>query len=117
MANRPASGRADLLLVGREGKALVAVADDTRAAGANVQALGCDLTRLTEVPAAADKTKELVASGQVRPLRGLIANAGMMNKHTRTAPADGYELTLAVTIAPTHSSSRTCCTRSPRQRG
>jgi NAD(P)-dependent dehydrogenase (short-subunit alcohol dehydrogenase family) len=89
MANRPASGRPDLLLVGREGEAQVAVADDARAAGANVQALGCDLSRLSEVRAAADKTKELVASGQVRPLRGLIANAGIMNKDTRTASADG----------------------------
>lgn len=96
MANRPASGRLDLLLVGREGEALVAVADDARAAGANVQTLGCDLSSLSEVRAAADKTKELVASGQVRPLRELIANAGMMNKDTRTAAADGYELTIAV---------------------
>ena len=96
MANRPASGRPDLLFVGREGEALVAVADEARAAGANVQALGCDLSRLSQVRVAADKTKELLASGQVRPLRGLIANAGMMNKDTRTASADGYELTFAV---------------------
>ena len=49
IANRPASGRPNPLLVGREGEALVAVADDARAAGANVQALGCDLSRLSEV--------------------------------------------------------------------
>ncbi len=48
----------------------MAVADEARAAGANVQALGWDLSRLSEVRAAAAKTKELVASGQVRPLRG-----------------------------------------------
>jgi NAD(P)-dependent dehydrogenase (short-subunit alcohol dehydrogenase family) len=32
----------------------------------------------------------------MRPLRGLIANAGIMNKDTRAASADGYELTFAV---------------------
>ena len=96
MAYRPAPGRPDLLLIGREGEALAAVADEARAAGANVQALGCDQSWLSEVRAAADKTKELVASVQVRPLRGLIANAGMMNKDPRTASADGYELTFAV---------------------
>ncbi len=50
MANRPASGRPDLLLVAREGEALVAVADNARAAAANVQALGCDLSPLSEAP-------------------------------------------------------------------
>ena len=43
------------------------MADDARAAGANVQTLGCDLSRLTEVRAAADKTKELAAGGRVQP--------------------------------------------------
>jgi hypothetical protein len=47
---------------------------------------------LSDVREAAAKAKELVAGGQVRPLRGLIANAGVMVKDTRTASADGYEL-------------------------
>jgi NAD(P)-dependent dehydrogenase (short-subunit alcohol dehydrogenase family) len=96
MANRPAPERPDLLLVGRAGRGLAAVADDARAAGANIEILGCDLSRLSDVRAAAAKTKELVARGQVRPLRGLIANAGLMVRDTRTASADEYELTFAV---------------------
>jgi NAD(P)-dependent dehydrogenase (short-subunit alcohol dehydrogenase family) len=94
MASRPAPERPDLLLVGRAGGA--AVADDARAAGANAKIFGCDLSRLSDVREAAAKTKELLARGQVRPLRGLIANAGLMVKDTRTASADGYELTFAV---------------------
>jgi NAD(P)-dependent dehydrogenase (short-subunit alcohol dehydrogenase family) len=96
MANRPASERPDLLLVGRPGEALATVADHARAAGANAQSLGCDLSRLADVRAAASNTKELLATGQVRPLGGLIANAGLMARDTCTASADGYELTFAV---------------------
>jgi NAD(P)-dependent dehydrogenase (short-subunit alcohol dehydrogenase family) len=96
MAHRSGAERPDLLLLGRPGEALAAVGDDVRAAGANAQALGCDLSSLSEVRAAAAKTTELVASGQLRPLRGLIANAGLMVKDTRTASGDGYELTFAV---------------------
>ena len=46
--------------------------------------------------AVAEQTKELLATGAVRPLRGLVANAGVMVKDTSTASADGYELTFAV---------------------
>jgi short-subunit dehydrogenase len=75
MAKRPAPERPDLILVGRAGKALTEVAGEARAAGANVETLGCDLSRLHDVRAAAAKTTEVLASGLLRPLRGLIANA------------------------------------------
>jgi short-subunit dehydrogenase len=96
ISTRSESTRPDLVLVGRPGKPLEAVADEARATGANVEAVGCDLSRLSEVRAAATKTKELMASGEVRPLRGLIANAGLMNRDTRAVSADGYEVTFAV---------------------
>ena len=32
----------------------------------------------------------------MRPLRGLVANAGLLAVDTRNASADGYELTFAV---------------------
>jgi NAD(P)-dependent dehydrogenase (short-subunit alcohol dehydrogenase family) len=96
MASRPAPERPDLLLVGRAGKTLTQVTDDARAAGATVRAIGCDLARLADVRAAAETAKELLDTGAVRPLRGLVANAGVMVKDTRRASADGYELTFAV---------------------
>jgi NAD(P)-dependent dehydrogenase (short-subunit alcohol dehydrogenase family) len=96
MANRPAPERPDLLLVGRAGEALTGVAGAARAAGATVHAIGCDLARLADVRAAAEQARELLASGALRPLRGLVANAGVMVVDTRGASADGYELTFAV---------------------
>jgi len=96
MASRPGPQRPDLLLVGRAGEALSGVAAAARDAGATVHAIGCDLSRLAEVRAAAEQAKELLAGGAVRPLRGLVANAGVSVKDTRTASADGYELTFAV---------------------
>jgi NAD(P)-dependent dehydrogenase (short-subunit alcohol dehydrogenase family) len=96
IANRPALERPDLLLVGRPGRALTEVARDARAAGATVHEISCDLARLADVRAAAQKAKGLLDAGAVRPLRGLVANAGVMVLDTHGASADGYELTFAV---------------------
>jgi NAD(P)-dependent dehydrogenase (short-subunit alcohol dehydrogenase family) len=96
MAERAAPERPDLLLVGRPGQALTEVAEDARAAGATVHEIGCDLARLADVRVAGQKAKDLLAAGAVRPLRGLVANAGVMVADTHNASADGYELTFAV---------------------
>lgn len=84
----------DLLLVGRRGEELSSVAAEARALGANVQEIGCDLASLADVRAAAATVRELLDSGAVRPLRALVANAGLASAG-RTS-ADGYELTFAV---------------------
>jgi NAD(P)-dependent dehydrogenase (short-subunit alcohol dehydrogenase family) len=94
LARDPA--RPDLLLVGRAGAALTSVADEARALGVTVHEIGCDLARLAGVRAAAATVRELLATGAVRPLRALVANAGAMSADTRLASADGYELTFAV---------------------
>jgi NAD(P)-dependent dehydrogenase (short-subunit alcohol dehydrogenase family) len=96
IANRPALQRPDLLLVGRPGRALAEVADGARAAGATVYDIGCDLARLDEVRETGRKVRGLLDAGAVRPLRGLVANAGVSSADTRTASVDGYELTFAV---------------------
>ena len=96
MAGRPAHQRPDLVLVGRSGRDLTAVAAEARALGARVHEIGCDLSRLADVRAAAAATRTLLAEGAVRPLRALVANAGTMSVDTRQASADGYELTFAV---------------------
>ena len=96
MADRPDEQRPDLLLVGRAGPDLTAVADQARARGANVREVGCDFARLAEVRAAAATVGGLLAAGEVRPLRALVANAGTMSADTRQASPDGYEMTFAV---------------------
>jgi NAD(P)-dependent dehydrogenase (short-subunit alcohol dehydrogenase family) len=96
MAERPAAERPDLLLLGRDSPRLTEVAEAARAAGATVHAIGCDLERLADVRAATATARELIGSGAVQPLRGLIANAGRMSMDVRRASADGYELTFAV---------------------
>jgi NAD(P)-dependent dehydrogenase (short-subunit alcohol dehydrogenase family) len=96
LADRPAADRPDLLLVGRPGEALTEVARSARAAGATVHEVPCDLSRLADVRAAAATVQSLLASGAVRPLRALVANAGVSVTDTRVASADGYEMTFAV---------------------
>jgi nucleoside-diphosphate-sugar epimerase len=96
MAGRPAGERPDLLLIGRPGEALGQVAAEARAAGTTVREVGCDLASLADVRAAAETARKLLKSGVVRPLRGLVASAGLSVIDTRSASADGYELTFAV---------------------
>jgi NAD(P)-dependent dehydrogenase (short-subunit alcohol dehydrogenase family) len=96
IANRAAGQRPDLLLVGRPGRALTEVAAAARAAGATVREIGCDLARLADVRDATQQVKGLLAAGEVRPLRAIVANAGVSVADTHHASADGYELTFAV---------------------
>jgi NAD(P)-dependent dehydrogenase (short-subunit alcohol dehydrogenase family) len=96
IANRATGQRPDLLLVGRPGTALTEVAADARTAGATVREIGCDLARLADVRDATQQVKGLLAAGEVRPLRAIVANAGVSVADTHNASADGYELTFAV---------------------
>lgn len=96
LAGRPPGRKADLLLVGRAGDALDDVCARARALGAAVIAVPCDLGSLTSVRDAAAAVRHAVASGHVRPLRAVVANAGMQSTDIRQASADGYELTFAV---------------------
>jgi NAD(P)-dependent dehydrogenase (short-subunit alcohol dehydrogenase family) len=96
IANRPAGQRPDLVLVGRPGQGLTEVAEAARAAGVTVQEIGCDLARLADVRAAGRRINDLLEAGALRPLRAIVANAGVSVADTHGASADGYELTFAV---------------------
>jgi NAD(P)-dependent dehydrogenase (short-subunit alcohol dehydrogenase family) len=96
IANRPVPEPPDMLLVGRPGQALTKAAGDARAAGATVHEIGCDLGRLADVRDAGQTAKDLLHAGAVRPLRGLVVNAGISSVDTHNASADGFELTFAV---------------------
>ncbi|MDF8262671.1 SDR family NAD(P)-dependent oxidoreductase [Luteipulveratus flavus] len=85
-----------LLLVGREGPALRGVGEEARRYGVDVHEIGCDLSRLADVRAAAGVVRSLVDEGRVGPVDALVANAGAMTTDTRLASADGYEMTFAV---------------------
>jgi NAD(P)-dependent dehydrogenase (short-subunit alcohol dehydrogenase family) len=96
IANRPAGQRPDLVLVGRPGRALADVAEEGRAAGATVREIGCDLARLADVRVAGQRVKNLLTAGALRPLRAIVANAGVSVADTHKTSADGYDLTFAV---------------------
>jgi NAD(P)-dependent dehydrogenase (short-subunit alcohol dehydrogenase family) len=96
IANRPSAERPDLLLVGRDGPALSEVVDHARAAGATAYGIGCDLARLVDVRATGKKARDVLDAGTVRPLRALVANAGISVGDTHNASADGYESTFAI---------------------
>ena len=96
LARRAAADRPDLLLVGRPGAGLNEITETARAAGATVEAVSCDLSRLADVRAAGAAATDRLAAGAVGPLRALVANAGVSVLDTRGASADGYEMTLAV---------------------
>ena len=70
MAGRPAAGRPDLLLVGRPGQNLTAVAAEARAAGATVHEIGCDLSRLADV---SEPTSTIRPGAANEPSRSLIS--------------------------------------------
>jgi NAD(P)-dependent dehydrogenase (short-subunit alcohol dehydrogenase family) len=96
MARRAAADRPDLLLVGRPGNGLDAILAEARAAGANAHAIPADLGDISAVDAAAATARELIVAGTVRPLRSLIANAGVTGSVTGALTADRYERTFAV---------------------
>jgi NAD(P)-dependent dehydrogenase (short-subunit alcohol dehydrogenase family) len=96
MARRPKPVRPDLILIGRPDERLTQVSDEARAAGATVHEIGCDLADLADVRSAAAVAHQLLAAGRVRPLHGLVANAGVTVKDTRGSSVDGFERTFAI---------------------
>lgn len=96
IARRPAAERPDLVLVGRAGARLEAIAAEARALGATVHTVGADFSSLADVRAAARQVTVLIAAGAVGPLSALIANAGISPTDTRRASVDGYEMAFAV---------------------
>ena len=93
---RAKENRPDLVLVGRPGKRLSEITDLARSRGATTEAVPCDLSRLSEVRLAAAQVRDLLDNGAMRPLRSLVANAGIYPADTRITSGDGYQLTFAV---------------------
>jgi NAD(P)-dependent dehydrogenase (short-subunit alcohol dehydrogenase family) len=96
LAGRAEPERPDLLLVGRPGGDIDAGRRRVPHGGATVHEIPCDLSRLADVRAAAATAQDPLATGAVRQLRALVANAGLSVTDTRVTSADGYEMTFAV---------------------
>ena len=62
MAKRPEASRPDLLLIGRKGEKLADILKSVRDAGATAYEVPCDFSRLSDVRAAADAIKTILAS-------------------------------------------------------
>lgn len=92
-----------LVLVGRAGPALDAVAEGAARAGARVRTVPCDLASLDRVRAAAATVRDAVAAGDLPPVTALVSNAGVQTADRRQVTADGHELTFGVNVLAPHA--------------
>lgn len=77
----------------------------------NVSALDCDLSSLASIGKATAELDQQLETGQLPPLRGLVANAGLQMSDTTHASVDGYELTFAVNVLANHALIRSLLPR------
>jgi NAD(P)-dependent dehydrogenase (short-subunit alcohol dehydrogenase family) len=94
---------AHLIVTARAGDG-PALAGTLRAESGNphVTAVAADLGSLAAIRAAAAEVGQLLDSGRVPPLAGLLGNAGLQRPDARTASVDGIELTFAVNVLANH---------------
>jgi NAD(P)-dependent dehydrogenase (short-subunit alcohol dehydrogenase family) len=89
-----------LLLITVRGDAGRRIARDlaARTGNPNVQAVSCDLGSLAEVRAAAETVRRRLAAGEIPPLTGFLANAGVQMASATKATADGFEATFGINV-------------------
>jgi NAD(P)-dependent dehydrogenase (short-subunit alcohol dehydrogenase family) len=69
-----------------------------RTGNPNVQALSCDLASLEEVRATAETVGRLLDTGEIPPLTGFLANAGVQMASTTKTTVDGFEATFGINV-------------------
>ncbi|MFF3707534.1 SDR family NAD(P)-dependent oxidoreductase [Streptomyces phaeochromogenes] len=67
-----------------------------------VRGVACDLGSLDSVRQAADSTRELLDSGELPPLRAVVANAGTQAVTATNRTADGFEVTFGTNVLGHH---------------
>lgn len=67
-----------------------------------VSAIDVDLSSTASVAAAGAQLEDLLDSGRLPPLRGVVFNAGVHLSSALEATVDGYERTFAVNVMSTH---------------
>lgn len=76
--------------------------DELKAHGGSVSVVRVDLSSLQSVADATDAVLDLVCSGGLPPIRGLVCNAGVQHTNARTETVDGFESTFAVNVLANH---------------
>lgn len=64
----------------------------------NVRAVSCDLGSLADVRVAAEAVRKLLDSGEIPPLAGVLANAGVQMASTTKTTSDGFEATFGINV-------------------
>ncbi|PHV68204.1 SDR family NAD(P)-dependent oxidoreductase [Williamsia muralis] len=102
-ALRIASANPDVHLVllarGSAGRELV---DEVRRRGGTATAVTADLSSMRAVHEAATRIGTMAATGEIPPLGGILANAGIQHTNAITATEDDLEETFAVNVLANH---------------
>jgi NAD(P)-dependent dehydrogenase (short-subunit alcohol dehydrogenase family) len=92
----------DVVLVGRTGEALESISTDVAQAGSRPIVTPCDFADVNSVRKASRAIAGLVATGAIRPIDSLVANAGLQTVDRLHETAQGFELTFGVNVLAQH---------------
>ena len=90
-----------IVVLGR-GSSAAEVLPSLREISPHVSTVDIDLSSRASVAAAGAQLEDLLDSGELPPLRGLIFNAGVHLSNALETTVDGYERTFAVNVMSTH---------------
>lgn len=90
-----------LVVLGR-GSSAAEVLPSLREISPYVSTVDTDLSSKASVAAAGAQLEDLLDSGELPPLRGLVFNAGVHLSNALETTVDGYERTFAVNVMSTH---------------
>lgn len=90
-----------LVVLGR-GSSAAEVLPSLREISPHVSTVDIDLSSRASVAAAGAQLEDLLDSGSLPPLRGLVFNAGVHLSNALQTTVDGYERTFAVNVMSTH---------------
>lgn len=90
-----------LLLVAR-GSSGARLAAELGTGGHRVSYVTADLASLDSVRSAADEIRARLDRGELPPLHGFVANAGVQYTNARTETPDGFEATFVVNVLADH---------------
>ena len=96
-----ASPDTHLLLVAR-GSSGAHLAAELARGGRPISYVTADLASLDSVRSAADEIRARLDHGELPPLHGFVANAGVQYTNARTETPDGFEATFAVNVLANH---------------
>jgi NAD(P)-dependent dehydrogenase (short-subunit alcohol dehydrogenase family) len=90
-----------LVVLGR-GSSTAEVLPSLREISPHVSTVDIDLSSKASISAAGAQLEDLLDSGELPPLRGLVFNAGVHLSNALQTTVDGYERTFAVNVMSTH---------------